>query len=152
MYEDRQDVLQEKLSDYKIEVELNYNTLMNSENTIKPFFIHKDKYIFSPYTQFQIAKIETASNFKIITLKYITNVEFMSFIFQDSLIKNEENLIGVYQKIVSCENGYDHLSNDENIKIIKHNYMRILSLEMYRNGESDKAIEMHKKIIGEAEE
>ena len=40
---------------------------------IKPFFIHKNKYIFSPYTEFKLEKIEKANDYKILTLKYISN-------------------------------------------------------------------------------
>ena len=72
MYDENQKNDQEN-SEYKIEIEINFDTMNENDLIIKPFFIHKNKYIFSPYTEFKLEKIEKANDYKILTLKYISN-------------------------------------------------------------------------------
>ena len=73
MYEDAPRTENEKLSDYKIEINLNYDLMKEKDLSIKPFFVHKDKFIFSPFSQFVMEKIQATHGYKIITLKYEGN-------------------------------------------------------------------------------
>lgn len=96
MYEDLQKESNEKLSNYKIQLEIDYDTLTADNLYIKPFFICKDKYIFCPYTEFQLEKIEVAQNHKIITLKYIGNSEFLINLYKDNFLGNNKNLMELF--------------------------------------------------------
>ena len=81
---------------------------------IKPFFVYKDKYIFCPYTEFQLEKIEAGHNHKIITLKYMGNTEFLINLYQDNFLGNNKNLMELFEKVIEKEKPYSHLINKDN--------------------------------------
>lgn len=57
MYENLDDIENQTTSFHRIDVELEYNTLTESEFLINSFFRHKGKYIFAPYSQFVVKNI-----------------------------------------------------------------------------------------------
>lgn len=69
-------------------MDLEYNSLVESELLLNSFIAYKDKVIFCPFSQFQILSIEDAGEFKIVRLKYVKNVDFLKYIYQDNLIRS----------------------------------------------------------------
>lgn len=87
MYESSLKTSQDELSPYKIELEIDYDTIKDDNLAIKPFFVHKNKYIFSPYSQFQLLKIENTGKHKVIILKFICNQDFLMRLYEDNILK-----------------------------------------------------------------
>ena len=86
-----------------MEIEVEYNMLVEAEMYFNSYITHKDKYIFSPFSQFQVLDIIKQGTFKVIRLKYIKNVEFLKCIFTESLLTTEKSFQALFKSMRSNE-------------------------------------------------
>lgn len=59
---------------------------------LNSFLSYKDKVIFSPFSQFQVERIVDAGEYKIVTVKYVKNIDFLKYIYQDNIFKQSQSM------------------------------------------------------------
>lgn len=100
---------------------------------INSFIRYKDKIIFSPFSQFQLVKVQDAGEFKIIKLKYVKNVDFLKYIYQDNLQKSGENFTDFMETMKKNTCKLVDSSIRDNFL---NNLQRVKSLGLFQKGDA----------------
>lgn len=67
------------------------------------YISYKDKFIFSPFTQFQVQNIFDNGQYKTIVIKFCKNVDFLKYIFADNIIPTNSNLKDFSNELITNE-------------------------------------------------
>jgi hypothetical protein len=98
-YEKTEETIKDNLSKYRIEFELESNTMGESDPTIGSYFRYSDKFIFSPFSQFLISKIDKhPDGLTVVTVEYKKNVEFLKSYYSDNLLEGTQSVLDTFEK------------------------------------------------------
>lgn len=80
--EDERDGCEQSIAPYRIELELEIDTMNQNDPIFNSYFRYNDKFIFCPYSQFEIKAISRNNNETVIEVKHKKNVDYLKHYFE----------------------------------------------------------------------